>query len=47
MIEKMFLYLFLLVEDFSIKNYILKKIIFLEKLLIISIAIIIIVLNNG
>lgn len=47
MIEKMFLYLFLLVEDFSIKNYILKKIIFLEKLLIISITIIIIVLNNG
>lgn len=47
MMKKMFLYLFLLVEDFSIKNYILKKIIFLEKLLIISIAIIIIVLNNG
>ena len=29
----MFLYLFFSVEDFSIKNYILKKFIFSEKLL--------------
>lgn len=40
----MFLYLFFSVEDFSIKNYILKKFIFSEKLLIVSLAIIIIML---
>lgn len=44
--KNVFIFIFFLIEDFSIKNYILKKFTFSEKLLIVLIAIIIIVLHN-